>query len=120
MSCGNINLTCGNGFNVNSGFNYQFNVSIEEEDFTGRTFHFKVKSKKSDATYIFELTNTTDASVSGVYIPTPSSGTLTIVIKGSDSVSITSQNAVYEFYYNDGADDVLMFSGRLDFIAGVL
>ena len=120
MSCNNTNLNCSNGFNVNCGFNYEFDVSIDGEDFTGRTFHFKVKSKKSDTSYLLELTNTTDPSVSGVYIPAPASGSLSIVIKGSDSVAIEKQNAVYEFYYNDGSDDVLMFSGRLEFVEGVL
>jgi len=120
MSCGETNLTCSNKFNVDIGFDYTFNVGVDGEDFTGRTFHFKVKKSKSSATYLFELTNSVDPLVSGVYMPLPATGALTIIIKGFDSTAIEPQNAVYEFYYVVGTGKELMFSGRLEFAAGVL
>ena len=112
--------TCSNNFNVNIGFDYNFNVSVDGEDFTGRTFHFKVKERKTSPTYLFELTNSVDPLVSGVYIPSPTTGSLTIIIKGFDSTAIEDQNAVYEFYYVVGTGKELMFSGRLQFADGVL
>ena len=120
MSCNTTDLTCSNGFQVDIGFNYTFDVSVDGEDFTGRTFHFKVKSKKSDTSFLLELTNSVDTTTSGVYIADPTSGNLSIIILGSDSSSFERQTALYEFYYTEGGEKTLMFSGTIEFNEGVL
>ena len=117
------NLTCSNGFAVNIGFDYSFQVSIDEEDFTGRTFHFVVKESKrnsSSPATLVQLTNSTDNSVSGVFLSVVTHGIVDILIKASDSASIDPQQAVYEFYYEIASAKVLLFEGTLEFFDGVV
>ncbi len=113
-------LTCLNGFGVNIGFDYSFRVTIPGEDFTGRTFFFKVKSSKVDLTFLFELTNSVDSSVSGVFFTDPTLGIVDILIKAADSAAIDPQNAVYEFYYTTATSKIILFEGSLQFSSGVV
>ncbi len=113
-------LTFSNGFGVNIGFDYSFRVAIDGEDFTGRTFFFKVKSSKADPSFLFELTNSVDSNVSGVYFTDPSLGILDILIKASDSASIAPQHAVYELYYTTATSKVMLFEGSQQYSSGVI
>ena len=112
-------LTCLNGFGVNIGFDYSFRVTIQE-DFTGRTFFFKVKSSKVDTAFLIELTNSVDSSVSGVFFTDPTLGIVDILIKAADSAAIEPQNAVYELYYTTLTSKVILFEGSLQFSSGVI
>ena len=113
-------LTCSNGFGVKIGFDYSFRVSITSEDFTGRTFQFKVKKSKLTATYLLELTNSADPDVSGVYFTDATLGIVDILIKAADSASIDPQSSVYEFYYTTATSKVILFEGSLQFNDGVI
>ena len=105
-------LTCSNGFGVKIGFDYSFRVSITSEDFTGRTFQFKVKKSKLTAAYLLELTNSADPDVSGVYFTDATLGIVDILIKAADSASIDPQNSVYEFYYTTATSKVILSTTR--------
>ena len=117
MSCKQVNLNSASCFAVNSGYDYSFNVKTST-NLTGATIHFKVKSV-NDVGFLLELTNTSDASVSGVYIRDLSKGDFDIRIIASDSASI-SGNKVFECYYEIGGGKELLFQGQIQFDEGVM
>ena len=119
MSCKQVNLNCSNCLNVNSGYDYVFNVKAKSKlDLTGAEIHFKVKSV-NDSGFLLELTNTTDSTISGVFINDLSKFDFDIRIIASNSASIFG-NKVYECYYESAGSKQLLFQGQIEFNKGVI
>lgn len=117
MSCKQVNLNTANCLAVNSGYDYVFNAR-SSIDLTGKTIYFKVKSV-NDVGFIFELTNSNNPNVSGVYINSLSPANFDIIIKASDSVGVTG-NKVFECYIEDVSSKDLLFQGSILFNEGVI
>ena len=83
MACKQQKLTCSSGFAINSGYNYTFNVNANI-DLSAGTVHFNIKSK-NDPSYLFQLTNTNDDSISGLFEVNMSNGVFDVNIIGLDS-----------------------------------
>ena len=112
MSCTQTKLFC-----VSSGYNYVFNANTKK-NLTGSTIHFVVKTpNESDA--VFDLTNTTDDSISGVYINDIAKGDFDIRIIGIDSANVLG-NKVYECYYENSKGKELLFQGKILFDGGAI
>lgn len=118
MACSIQNLTCSNNFGVRIGFDYKKKMTIEGEDFTGRTFHFVIKD--ADGVTLFDLTNSVDDTTSGIYVSNPTEGELFIIIKATDTDGMADTMALYEFYYETVSDKDLLFEGHIQFDNGTL
>ncbi len=120
MSCKQVNLNSANCLNVNSGYDYVFNAKPKKGklDLTGATIHFKIKSV-NDAGFLLQLTNTTDDTISGVFINDLSKFDFDIRIIASDSASIFG-NKVFECYYEKATSKQLLFQGQIEFDKGVI
>jgi len=119
MSCKQVNLNCSNCLGVHSGYDYVFNAKAKSRlNLSGATIHFKVKSV-NDAGFLLELTNTTDDTISGVFINDLSKFDFDIRIIASDSANIFG-NKVYECYYESGSSKQLLFQGQIEFDKGVI
>ena len=120
MTCSSTDLKCYNGYAVDMGFLYTFNIAMGE-DVTGRTFHFDVKEKSDSAGYLFQLTNVLSATDTGIYVSDAVAGDLVLRINSADSDGVTTPGSKpYEFWYELAGEKYMVFQGSIEFIQGAL
>jgi hypothetical protein len=117
MACKQQKLTCSSGFAINSGYNYTFNVNANI-DLSAGTVHFNIKSN-NDPSYLFQLTNTNDDSISGLFEVNMSNGVFDVNIIGLDSEGISGVK-VYECYFDSPNGKEALFEGSIEFYKGVI
>ena len=119
-----VHLNRANKRGVDIGYAYNFAMTLTSKgsptNLTGSTFNMKVKKKKSEDTYLFELTNVEDLVTSGFYMPEPRKGIVYLQIMSTDT-NITKGSYPYELYRTDpSGNSWLYMQGLIEFVEGAL